>query len=456
MPPVTIYQRTGDRAPARAGFSLEGGSCTDEFLVKGGDEIAAITQILGDVAPAGDGSLKRTMPACHPQYPWMFASSIETVQGMGQSSFQGGPIGQLIDVDPALEVPSCVTQYWQYPVYSFAVKFTQPNGYRIVDDTNVVIVNGTYYDTSGTLITLSYPDGEWQRYTSFDIAPSAELITAQQGQTLFALDATKVCPPGVTAPHGRAFPGFPKIYLNKSGIKFTWYNVPYSYIEHPNSYVVNQIGTINQKAWYGWPAGQLLYLGCVVRPYMPPVPNIDTWTGYNSFENKRRCDITFMFDRVPRTQSSVPAIPNGWPSAGGINPNIVASGHNLQPWMGDKNNFFLAVYPRVPATLDSGTLAVGGLVTVTLAGSASGIAGNYNGCSIITTGGTGKGQERIILSYNGARVCVLDKVFNPATDATTTYRIAEDPATGLNDTTRWVPTFPSINYAHLFRDPAAP
>lgn len=74
--------------------------------------------------------------------------------------------------------------------------------------------------------------------------------------------------------------------------------------------------------------------------------------------------------------------------------------------------------PRKLPVMAQGTASAGGASTITLAASASG----YEGCIVLTTGGTGVGQAREIVSVSGNQVTVSD-AWETNPDATTTYQI---------------------------------
>jgi hypothetical protein len=73
----------------------------------------------------------------------------------------------------------------------------------------------------------------------------------------------------------------------------------------------------------------------------------------------------------------------------------------------------------------TGTLALGGTTTVTVASGASATGGIYINSDIYISAGTGAGQIRRIANYNGStKVVTVNGAFSPATDGTSTYIIA--------------------------------
>lgn len=73
----------------------------------------------------------------------------------------------------------------------------------------------------------------------------------------------------------------------------------------------------------------------------------------------------------------------------------------------------------------AGTLQAGGAAAVTLSAAASERNGEYAGLNLVITGGTGSGQTRRIMTYNGTtKVATVDPVFSPAPDATSTFSVS--------------------------------
>lgn len=447
---VTYYQATKDQSACRAAFSREDASCTDVFYVKGEEMVSSILDLLGDCEAQGGGWLTRTLPKAHPQYPWLYASTVD-IQGMGQTSFKEGLVGQLVDVEDTevMETAVVTEQFWQHSAAALQVKF-QPRPYAVLADDFVTMETATVYDTDRVTYEARWPEGEWLRFTDYEVLPAPELITAQQGLSFFIRDDTPI-KGAITAapPHGYSFQGFPRIYLNKSAIKFTWYQVPWRYVTHARSFIVAGIGRVNQLDWYNWKKGELLYLGCQVKRYTPPVPLMVFDSGLLAPSTEKLCDITFLFDRVIRTQTSVPeTMPND---------NDVTAGHNLMPWFGDRQTYY-AIYPGVPALIHAGTAAGGGASTITLDSGANSTDNNfYNGMELQITDGACKNQGGIITGYVAStRVATMTSAWNTSQpDTTSKFRIKGNPDAALNNTANWLPTFSGFVMQMLFMDPVA-
>src|SRR5581483_3263460 len=126
------------------------------------------------------------------------------------------------------------------------------------------------------------------------------------------------------------FTAMPKMFLNNELIKLTWYQVPMRYYTSPNSYLRRFRGRVNQNAWnttnFGnYAAGELLYLGCNLKRYTPPLanavyvlqPGLDDFVKY--------CNLEIMLLYTKRPLGAGPLHAPG-------NDNYVVGGHNLNPY----------------------------------------------------------------------------------------------------------------------------
>lgn len=76
------------------------------------------------------------------------------------------------------------------------------------------------------------------------------------------------------------------------------------------------------------------------------------------------------------------------------------------------------------SSIISGTAAAGATNSITLDGSASATDDIYDENLIVITGGTGAGQTRVIVEYNGTtKVAIVNRVWQTTPDATSTYDI---------------------------------
>lgn len=88
----------------------------------------------------------------------------------------------------------------------------------------------------------------------------------------------------------------------------------------------------------------------------------------------------------------------------------------------DKTGYSLAVNDS--PIVQSGTAQAGAGTTITLSSGASSTDNIYNGQTIKTTGGTGSGQVRVIISYVGStKVATINRAWQTNPDNTTTYAV---------------------------------
>jgi hypothetical protein len=334
--PLSDYtiQSVNSVGPLSAGFSIEGGRVTDSYYIVPQSLASpsvlsvevlsdAVKETLGTTEAAGDGSLTRALPKCHPLFPWCYASSITRLVGTGKKDMNGNE-ATLYDADVFLEADPMTSQSWAHVWYQMDVEFT-PRPYALLDDESITVESLTWTEVDGTTVTSDFAN-EWIRYTEFDYEPNPEIAHAQQGQMKFTLNTTD-------PPHGYTFSGFPRMIIPKATVRLRWYQVPFSYLLSVNSYLVEFIGRINQFDWNGWDAGSLLYLGVrVLRKYTPPVPAIEfSELGNNTFSTEKYCDIELMFEETVREQTDVPTPTND---------NYIAAGHNLQPFLGNRDFYY--------------------------------------------------------------------------------------------------------------------
>jgi len=287
--------------------------------------------ILG-TANVGTRKLARVLPLAHPLMPWMYASRITSIQGVGRADTRQAAGAEY-------EVALITSETAAYPYYEFGIEFT-PRMYSVHPDEAIYDAPLTWYDVDGSPVTTQVQE-EWRRFTDYEIRPNPEIITAQQGQSFFATSDDDLTPtPAIgdaSNPHGFSFQGFPRICVPRAQIIFKWFQVPFRYVDSPDSYLTEFIGRVNQNKFLDWPAGSLLYEGLSVRRYPPAAPTLTFVDGGVGLSTEKLCDIEFQWSYVRREQEDVP-------NFSAINPNWIAAGHNLMPWMGDRN-FYHAVYP---------------------------------------------------------------------------------------------------------------
>ena len=318
MPDYTEF--VSELSPSASGFAMEGGRATLQLWVAAGELEDAITDLLGDVESSGTGGLVRTLPKAHPRFPWMFASRISNIQGRKWTGKEPS--------EAELEAPP-LGHYAEYDRYLLSVDF-EPRMYAVLSDEAIPTESVTWYTENGEVRSYDRPQ-EWLRFAWGQMVWQPELITAQRGQMVFRTsDATEPSPP-----HRTAFQSFPRMTLPKALVKFHWYQVPLGWVDSENSWIVRGIGKINQLDWNGYPAGSLLFTGLGTRPYTPPVPTLDLFEGVYSAE--KLCDVEFNFEYTNRS--------NGGATPTISNPNWIAAGHNLLPWLYDRKFYYATARP---------------------------------------------------------------------------------------------------------------
>lgn len=317
-------ERVDDTSPNRGQFSYENSSLTFTYLVERGDLKAKIVEVLGSVAPTGDGGLTRVLPAAHPEFENFFATRISGLVGKGKPEQE--------ELNPLeVEAPRLVDAVASYPVYEMTVEF-QPFPFTVLPDSYLGGPTvGTEINDDGDPEPVLVTD-EMLRFVDVVEEVSGEVLTAQTGQMKFRRgDGAGV---GEPKPHLHTFPQFPWMYVPKGKVVMRWHRVPESYVASQNSYLKSLRGRINQSEMevhqYLWPAGSLLYTGYRTRRYQPPVPRTVTGTlGVQVYEKVLDIDLEFM--EVNRATPSAPTPANA---------NWLAAGHNLAPCINVDRQFY--------------------------------------------------------------------------------------------------------------------
>jgi hypothetical protein len=322
---------------------MEGGRAVSAYFLvapQPADLQSAIIQILGTTqfAATATGKLARTPPLAHPLYPWLYASSILDIKGVGTYT--------LTNAEPTLEVPP-LPQFALYAQYKFTIEF-KPRPYPIVtDDTIQEISTGSWYPETGagtSIQNFSYA-AEWARFVDFTVTPLDDYVTQQVGQMRFVTGGT-----GTPNANTATYTGSPRLFIPNQVIKFIWYGVPYRYMSSPNSYITRWTGRINQNAWgTTYPSGSLLYHSFKPTLYTPPVQKevTDMYSGQSVFSTEKLMNLELEFIWTTRTTSDPPT----GPTSGNL--NYVIYGHNALPWHADRLFHYAesAVAPNPPSFL---------------------------------------------------------------------------------------------------------
>jgi len=329
---------------ASAGFGMEGGRASLALYFTSWP-YSEVTTLLGKVAAAGDGRLRRTLPAAHPVYPWLSAERISNIQGVGV------PV-KVASVAPLFtNGVNNIAYYTGYDAYLTTIEFV-PRPYAILPDSAVTATPTFWYDEDGSEVESTFTN-EYLRYTDYEILPDIDIITAQHGNMVFRTSGG--------GPNGKSFTGMPRVYIPKAVLKVRWFQVPYSYVEHTDSLILRYLGYINQTEFQlgnrAWPAGSLMYRGVSVKRYTPPVPDTTLLAGLSVYSPEKLCDLEFYLEFTRRV--------NAHPlSPAPTNENRIQEGHNCMPHHGDRKFYYVTTkaspdieddqyptYPSVPFQL---------------------------------------------------------------------------------------------------------
>src|SRR5215469_16586942 len=118
-----LREQTDDHDPGSANLSLKGGKAKMSYwwTSTNVEDFTALAQLLlgsalTDLASANPG-IKRTMPACHPRFPSLYAESISDFAGLG------GKFQKEASADPFGVGKTQFPEYTRYPEYRLEVEF---------------------------------------------------------------------------------------------------------------------------------------------------------------------------------------------------------------------------------------------------------------------------------------------------------------------------------------------
>ncbi len=332
MADLVFLEDVDSVSPNSAGCSWKQGRAVSRYLLNAPGVLdlgIAVQQILGNTT-ASDGAfaLKRVLPLAHPAFQWMYASAITEIRGSGQPTLTASP-----NANVGLEVKPISNFYALYPIYYFTIEFT-PRPYVLLKDNKIKTVPvGSWFDEEGNVAHYGYAE-EWLRYTDWEPEAQADSVTATQGEMIFRGTAAAV--------KDYRYPGMPRMFLNNQLVKFTWYQVPFSFVASRNSFIKKYRGRINQYDWFNWRSGELLYLNYRIIRYTPPVQALTNFPnpfdpngepGAITFSTAKFVDIEFQFLETVRTTDDDYTPTNG---------NWLVAGHNLLPIAKDRKNFHYA------------------------------------------------------------------------------------------------------------------
>lgn len=330
------YERIDSVSPSTAAFGMDGGSSQIDFIVNRTQIEAFLENILGGAVLGIDGRLSRALPMAHPEFNWMYASKINTFQGVGLAGAnvsEDSPISIVDTVERKMPLFLAV-----YEKYRISVQF-EPRPYLVLTDTQThqYQKDTFYYKPDG--VVGNFTDwGEYRRFTRIEFEPHAELLTSNNGAFFHHSPSL---PGGLAQPIGGATGAGPRIVVVKNKVKITWFFVPYKMVTSVN--ITEAYGRISYDAsfatpFFGFPQGSLLFEGININDYPGPFPTTAVDFGAppdaedidQSIYANKYCDIVFNFSHfeIPKELQADP------PAGGVLNPGVVSDHHNRLPHTG--------------------------------------------------------------------------------------------------------------------------
>lgn len=319
LAPLEIREAADTVAPGSGTVAMGGSHGEMLYYVRGTSFHEAAQAILGDVRPAGDGRLKRTLPRCHPQLPRQFAFQVGH-RGAGVED-EGVARTQFVAArNPDPKVPAVRDDYVRYADYDFAVSFETPP-YAVLHDDDIDVLPGEWFDDNGDPRGFAYAT-EWRRFCDFPTEPTPEFVQARLGQMAFRTASGD-------APHRYSMPNLIRMPWPKEMLRLQWFSVPWVYAQNPNFYPRKFLWRINQNPWLGYEPGQLLLEGYrFLKRQTPHFAGPDVLVaGPGDISSEKIVDVELHL-RICRSEPEDAPVP--------ANRNWIAAGHNLFPWAGDR------------------------------------------------------------------------------------------------------------------------
>lgn len=334
MPLLDEDQQDDGNSLAGFSFDVTGGSAKSSYYLTSTDAQnlqGTINNILGytdTTASNGRRGLNRVLPQRHPKFPYLYASRISSLTGVGFNS-PGTTMQDAVNPSlAALNAPP-ISRFLQYNKYRIGIEFTGPRTYAMLGNEFITQQSSTWTRPNGSPQVYSWSP-EFLRYTDVDFIPQDNTIQGSQGEMSIYKNGSLV-----------PFTSPPWMWLPDWILKITWYQVPFRFILSSNSYIAASPwrGRVNQNYMWFWPPGWLLYLGYNVKKYAPPTGFTQTisstTSGAFTYANYAQlCDIELNFLITNRQLRNSPGFATG-------NNNYVlglkadgvsqGAGHNLLP-----------------------------------------------------------------------------------------------------------------------------
>lgn len=329
-----LLEEINSLSPSTSGFGADGGTAQAEYTIERDFLPTALTKILGYCLIANDGRLNRGVPLSHPDFPWLYASKITSIQGMGADGYAAGNEFVFPGFAPIYKL--LPERIGMYKHYKLTVQF-EPRPYKVIQDAQVHQFSkpAAYFDAdkNGFIFT------DWcehLRYTTVDFEPYTQWLTTQMAGFYMH------CPdfPGTekyqqTAPTNG---GGPKMLVCKQNLTVTWFMVPFRMTT--SNLIRMARGKINYepspaKGFLKQEPGSLLLKGVKYRPNPGPYPPIaeaiateDQVT--DSLWDNRYVDIMFEFEEFTIPQDQRGPYPTGMVNQAN---GVVLDNHNRLPTM---------------------------------------------------------------------------------------------------------------------------
>lgn len=248
-----IGSGTGAGVSPKGTFTMRSGKMTRVFDVDWLNGGIAVYQLLGypqiDSSIPADPVITRYLPQQDADFPWMVATNIVSLEGIGQ---RPGYIANGLKAA-------------NYDTARLTVEFEMPN-YDILED--------------------DYTVTEFERFVTFTAKPAAEYLSVPQTGTLMWSDGPNV---------GKAFPGNVGFVVGTIDMTWNWIQVPYDAL--PFAAVQDIIGRVNKYEWELWPSGPKAAAGTLLLTSWEPVR-------YNSPFGARTWDISYTARYNPRLHNN--------------------------------------------------------------------------------------------------------------------------------------------------------
>ena len=333
---TSFLERIEGIAPGSASFDSSGGTAKMDFVVARDQMPGIATNILGASAVNQNGGLNRSVPLAHPEFNWLYATKISTVQGIGPYGIDEsgkGPLSVADNIDRAYPQYFCL-----FEKYRISVQF-EARPYLVLTDEQLAGFSATRRDYVGTdlMNTTQWTDpAEWGRFVSVRRKPKAELLPSNYGS--FYMISPDLGGTGFQQVNQATGAG-PRIPIVMNEVEIKWYFVPFYMTQNTNwkkTYGTVHSNGAEVQPFYDFSTGSLLLQGIEYEDYAGPegrphnlnaaIPE----TLRTAIYENRYCDITFKcleFEIPGILKATLPNIPvPQWPP-----PGLVTEGHNRVP-----------------------------------------------------------------------------------------------------------------------------